>query len=503
LRAQAAHLAAPISALINRCIADGQYPSIWKRARIAAIPMIIGSANPFDYRPVSVLPLLSKIFEHWLLLLLEPFLKTHFSQFGFKKGSSTEDAIGHLQHLVAQGLQSCPRSGKVIIASLDVTRAFDQVPHQSLLTVLQQRGVPFILLRLLKSYLAGREYFIRIGQASSDMVPVLSGVPQGGILAPFLFNVYVDSICSQDFSTGTSVILYADDLLLIIAIPDLAAELSFHEDLNLIYQAYQNLFLTLNGAKSKFLICSISPRPATISQVPSINGVPLVQVSELKYLGVVFDRRLAFDVHNQLVSLRAKRCIGVLFSSVGKWAGPIVFSRLYKSKILPILMYSIPLAAPRFSKDWTGLEKVHRFALRLIANDYTSSYRQLLIRLHFKPVVQMYYERGLLLMYKYIHGFRRLTYLLSVTLSNLRHRLRNRNSHSFCVIVPNFKSVACDVMPVYRLFKLWNGMCLDGFTIDRYITADMPIFRRFCRRHDLFLSAAMSNSDFLPSFSRL
>ncbi len=311
--------------------------------------------------------------------------------------------------------------------------------------------------------------------------------------------MWIVGICSLNFSNGTSVLLYADDLLLIKAIPDVNSELIFQQDLDLVYHAYKDLLLNLNGSKSKFLIVSVSPRPATISVVPSLDGVPLIQVPELKYLGVLLDRKFSFDAHNSQVALHAKHCIGVLFASVGKWAGPVVFSYLYKTTILPILMYSLPLAAPRFNKDWHSLEKVHHYALRLITNNYCVSYVELLRQTKFVSIIQLYFQRGICLMYKCNSGTRRLASLFQRFVPSSQCSLRSRFAHSFPVTIPTFRSVACECMPLYRLFSLWNAISLDGFDLDAIISGSFPIFKTFSRRHDLFVSVQSRKPTILPS----
>ncbi len=93
--------------------------------------------------------------------------------------------------------------------------------------------------------------------------------------------------------------------------------------------------------------------------------------------------------------------------------------------------------------------------------------------------------------------------LLSVTVPNRRYRLRQRNNHSFCVCIQKFKSVACDLMPIYRLFHLWNSMSLDGCNVDHFVISELHIFNVFRHRLDLFISSATSISEFLPSSARL
>ncbi len=169
---------------------------------------------PTQFRPISILPIISKVAEAWFLHLLLPYLSTSPWQFAFKKGCSTDDAIATATHLIASGWNSCSNAAKVAVISLDLKAAFDKVPHFSLLSVLQRRGCPDHLLRLLRSYLLGRTQVVRVGNSLSEAVNCQSGIAQGSLLGPYLFNAYVDTILQTPVSTGTRVLLYADDCMI-------------------------------------------------------------------------------------------------------------------------------------------------------------------------------------------------------------------------------------------------------------------------------------------------
>ncbi len=147
----------PLVALINRCLVDHCFPSIWKENRITPIPKQHGTADPTEFRPISIAPIFSKLAESWLLQCLRPYLSSSSLQFAFKRGSSVEDAIATIQSKVADGFNTCfPGPTRVALISLDISKAFDQVSHRLLLHSLQNRGAPGSLLGLLKSYLSGR-----------------------------------------------------------------------------------------------------------------------------------------------------------------------------------------------------------------------------------------------------------------------------------------------------------------------------------------------------------
>ncbi len=513
LKKMASSIAPPLTALINRAIAEGVCPIEWKRARLAPIAKVPNSTNPAEYRPVSILVNMSKPYERWFLHCLLPFIAVHNHQFAYWPGRSTEDAIALLQHFVSAGFQQCVNVSKptrVALVSLDVYRAFDQVPHQALLTELQRRNVPEPLLRLFRSYLQGRTLCVRVGQSVSDPTPVQSGVPQGSVLGGYAFVAYVDSIFQLPLSASSNILMFADDLILVKPIPTPEAELELCRDIETIDRGFQDLFLELTLAKSRYLICSLAPAvPADLMHAPSIRGTELARASSLKYLGCIIDRRMAFDENAKAVSTKAKRVLGVLHRSVGQFAGQQRFRALYVAKILPILTYAINVTFPRYQKDWTLLEKVNRYACRLITNDFVSSYPDLLAKLRFTSVSRITLKRGLRLLYRYVFGMRLLPGVLeraenATGTGTVRRSRRLAQDHEYSLVVPNsgVTARAGQLVPLYKLLQFWNVLAAaPDFSPD--VFADIGPFTAYVKQRSVFEFVSRRFTSTFPDISRL
>ncbi len=511
LKGIAGSIAPALAALINRAIVDGICPAEWKQARIAPIAKIPNSINPSEYRPVSILANMSKPYERWFLHCLRPYIEVHDHQFAYWPGRSTEDAIALLQHLVSEGFQQCvniSKLTKVVLISLDVWRAFDQVPHQALLTELQRRNVPDPLLRLFKSYLHGRTQSVKVGQSVSQPVPVESGVPQGSVLGGYAFVAYVDSIFWLQLSHGANILMFADDLVLVKPIPTLETEEELCKDIQIIDHGFNDLFLSLTPAKCHYLICSLAPSaPTDLMHVPSIRGINLTRVDSLKYLGSIIDRRMAFDANAKSVAIKAKRTLGVLYRSVGQFAGQERFRRLYVAKILPILTYAINVTFPRFQKDWTALEKVNRYACRLILNDYTSSYQDLLTKTRLTSITRITFKRGLRLLYKYMFGGRRLANVLvraQNEIGSVRRSHRLAQDHQYALVVPNSGITARvgEMVPLYKLINFWNALSAAP-AFSPTIFTELGSFTAYIKQYSVFEFISRRFDNFFSDISQL
>ncbi|MCP3668464.1 MAG: hypothetical protein GY696_39270 [Gammaproteobacteria bacterium] len=136
----AVEIAPALAAIMNKCLYEGTFPSCWKQARITPIPKVPGTNLVNEYRPISVLPVISKIAEQWFKKLLSPYIMENVdsNQFAYTTGRSTEDALNLLQYYVTCGFSACPNTTKVAIVSFDVCKAFDQVQKNTVGTVDQQ-----------------------------------------------------------------------------------------------------------------------------------------------------------------------------------------------------------------------------------------------------------------------------------------------------------------------------------------------------------------------------
>ncbi len=471
LRSLAVPLAPVITALINRCMLEGNFPRVWKRARITPIPKVAGTQLVSEFRPITILPLHSKLAEKWLLVLLEGYLETNNNQFGFKKQSGTEDAIAFAQFSVEKALSSCAGPKKAAVISLDICKAFDRCPFGLLLRKLQERSVPLPVLRLLCSYFKDRVQVVRCGRVMSTEYHVQSGIGQGSLLGPSLFNAFIDGVFSLQWHSQLTIIGYADDVLLTAPLGTAADRANLQMDLDLISNHYKSLGLELNAKKSSVLLVAISPNVNFDGIFFTIDCHPLPIVSSLHYLGVLFSQTLTFDLHIEQTANRAKRIVGALFAAC-KGLDSDSMRFIYLAKILPVLLYALPVSCPSSRRGWYILERVHRFACRLLTNDYSSSYPILLQRLKFESIQHICMKRQLCLCYKYVHKMRNFPVDLGAagTSRSVVYNLRRRG-YSKQIELPT--SVRLAALPVFIAFKVWNSFDIDANSV----LLDFPNFR--------------------------
>ncbi len=502
LKGALADICRPLHCLINRCFLEGHFPADWKLAKIAPIPKVHDSMALCDFRPISILPVLSKLAEHWLLACILPWLQPSDRQFAFWHGRSTEDAVAYIQCCISRGFETCiseKMPAKVAVVSFDIKRAFDQVCHKTLLQILEERGVPVPLLRLVHSYLCERKMVVSANGAMSPTTDCLSGVPQGSILGGFLFNVYIDGVFGLDLSSGADSIGFADDLVLIKPLLSPACEAELQSDISIVVSFYKNLLLSIQPLKCSALLCSISPRPASFTNLLLVDGTPIPFVSCLKYLGVLFDRKLNFSLNAEAAALSGRKILGSLRRLLFPLLGKRAFNNLYLAKIVPILTYCISVAAPNIKSAFLSLEKVHRLAARFITNDWSSSCCSLLSRLKWKPISRLCFERRSLLCFKYVHSIRHHPPSLVKFVEPSTRQMQLRSCpHKFDLAIPHSKRAAVDQIPIWNCFHSWNALPQQIKSC-----ASFPTFKAAIRNFANFSSTQAKIPDRLLLFDNL
>ncbi|OON91327.1 MAG: hypothetical protein ATN33_01430 [Epulopiscium sp. Nele67-Bin001] len=294
-------LADPIAHLVNLSIKQGMVPSSRKIARVTPIFKAGDKTEPDNYRPISILPIISKVAEKWVTTKLTEHLNNgyatlHPMQFGFRKFHSTETAtcyfLENLKSLLDQG-------GFVAAVFLDLKRAFDTINHDLLIAKLSHFNFSSNALCWMKSYLTDRKQAVQIGDSLSTYLTCSTGVPQGSILGPVLFSLYVNNL--PDVCRNIKMQLYADDTVLYChanSIQESAAILS--GAMVPVSHWLENCCLHLNIKKT---VCMYFSRQSTEGQLPSVivGGERLDVVDHFKYLGVNFDSNLNFKQHVKTV----------------------------------------------------------------------------------------------------------------------------------------------------------------------------------------------------------
>ena len=243
--------------LFNCSLSTGCFPSEWKTSNITPVFKSGDKGLVSNYRPISLLSIPSKILERIVhQRLLHHLLSNSIispRQFGFRPGSSTQEALLTATHDWQSNLDRGLSSAALF---LDMSKAFDKVPHRSLLRSLTTVGVTGPLLKWFESYLSDHSQRVVLSGHTSSPAPVKSGVPQGSILGPLLFLVYVNSLASLKLSPGTSIILYADDILLYRSISSSSDNPTLQHDVDLVSSWIKSSGLAINPTKSTLLIIS-------------------------------------------------------------------------------------------------------------------------------------------------------------------------------------------------------------------------------------------------------
>ena len=356
----------PLTCLLNECLRAGKFPESFKIARVTPIFKKGDETNCSNYRPISCLPVFSKIFERLVVNQLLKFSDENKilseNQFGFRKKISTSDALTHFTEYVYQGLDN---RKFILSVLLDLTKAFDTVDVPILLTKLEFYGVRDGALRWFKNYLFNRKQFVCINGINSKIRQIHSGVPQGSILGPILFLFYINDLPKAIYNSR--ITLFADDSTLSFCDRDQSSLVS-HANSQLV-NAYEWCLankLTLNKDKTEiFLVTNKSFH----SNTPiNLGGQNLNFKSNCKFLGVVLDDGLTFKNHITSVIDKISKLTGLLYR-IRHLLNLDTKLNFYYSLMYPFLSYNILVWGGACHSHLDGLVKIQKRIIRLILNE--------------------------------------------------------------------------------------------------------------------------------------
>ena len=296
--------------LYNACLMQGTFPNIFKIAKV--IPLFKGGDrdNVNNYRPISLLPALAKLFEKLISLRILDYLDQHDvlspHQFGFRKKFGTEYAITDMVEKLLSNMDSKWHTCSIF---LDLAKAFDSVSHDILLKKLHKNGIRDEALLLLTSYLDSRIQFTALNQTLSTNIFIKYGVPQGSILGPLLFLLYINDLPE---ASAFYIKLFADDTFLCLQNSDLSKlEIDVNVELRKVCEWLASNKLTLNVSKSKYMITSANRRITPNLNI-YINEELMEECDSYKYLGVMIDKNLTWKEHIQYVCKKVSKSCGYL-----------------------------------------------------------------------------------------------------------------------------------------------------------------------------------------------
>lgn len=326
---------------------------------------------PQNYRPISLLTALSKLFERIILTRLNHHLNTHNilrnEQFGFRQSHSTSHQLLRITDSIIDGFNRNQVTGVVF---LDISQAFDKVWHEGLIHKLMQYNFPPYLIHIIKSYLTNRTFEVHLQGAISSVRSIEAGVPQGSVLGPTLFNIYINDMPSIP---RIEIALYADDTALIAkSMRGFQACNYLQNALDILEEWYSDWRIKINVSKSSGTIFTRKSKLHSTSIPISLfdENIPWSKTS--KYLGVTMDHRLTWAPHITELSKKCNQRIALLKPLIGKsnHIDTSVGILLYKTLILPIMTYAGPVwAGTAKTTNINKLEIIQNKTIRRITKD--------------------------------------------------------------------------------------------------------------------------------------
>ena len=293
-----------------------------------------------NYRPISIFPLFSKILEkimqERLIKYLSKYNIIYEHQYGFQKNKSTSLAIMDLYSKLVDSFEKKQYSGGVF---LDFAKAFDTVDHKILIKKLEHYGFRGVVNQWYKSYLSNRYQRIKIGNTLSDECKIEYGVPQGSVLGPILFLLYINHI--QYSSEILKFHLFADDTSTIYSHNDLKnIEETYNNELKNVSEWLRANKLSLNVLKSKLVIFHSKYKKINQNIKIEIDKTAIKETNYAKYLGVLLDKNLTWNEHIQSINLKISKGNGILYRIRDFVTKPILRT-LYYAFIQPYIDYGL------------------------------------------------------------------------------------------------------------------------------------------------------------------
>uniref|UniRef100_A0A3B3C2G3 Reverse transcriptase domain-containing protein n=1 Tax=Oryzias melastigma TaxID=30732 RepID=A0A3B3C2G3_ORYME len=365
----------PVTYICNLSIQTGVFPEGMKRAKVIPIYKSDDQCDLKNYRPISLLSQFAKILEKLFHKRLYNYLENHNilceQQYGFRPNRTTTLALIDLVENISNAIDN---KQYAIGVFLDLTKAFDTINHHLLLRKLYCYGIRGVAFSWIKSYIENRQQYVHINGVDSELQIVTCGVPQGSVLSPLLFIIYINDICLV--SKVLHLILFADDTNIIHCGNDLETLVKEVEnELELLKSWFDSNKLTLNLKKTKFIV--FTNRQTNVSKDLIIHNTAIEQVSQIKFLGVIIQNKLSWKNHIEFIKTKLCKSLAII-SKVKECLNKQTLYILYSSLILPYMTYSVEVwgnTYPTYTNKITVIQKramriVNKASYRAHTNDF-------------------------------------------------------------------------------------------------------------------------------------
>lgn len=399
-------ISGPLCDLFNKSLMSGIFPDDWKCARVIPLFKQGESLDLNNYRPISVISVVAKVFERIVYDQLYNFLSNEGiiskQQSGFRSLHSTVSALLEATDSWAFNID---RGYVNAVVFLDLKKAFDTVDHEILLTKMNQYGIQGKSLDWFKSYLTNRTQRCSVNGCLSDFTTLKCGVPQGTILGPLLFLIYINDLPNcLSFSVPR---MYADDTHITYAGSDLhLIQSSISHDLEKLSKWLVSNKLTLNATKTEFMLIGSRQRLSTLSDTLelSIDNVPIEKVSSVKSLGIYVDENLTWYLHVDKLCKKIASAIGAI-KRVKPFLPQSTLISIYNSLVQPHFDYC-SLVWGNCGKTLSNkLQKLQNRAARVItSSSYDADVNSLFHKLSWKDLNSQRQIQKALMVFKSLNG---------------------------------------------------------------------------------------------------
>ena len=372
-------LISPLVHIINQSLSTGVVPDELKKAKV--IPIFKNSGSDMvmkNYRPVSLLPVFSKILERIVYNRLFNYLVKHSilhpSQYGFQINLSTELAILEVQDRILNILDS----GDCCVGIfMDLSKAFDTLDHDILLSKLRNYGVRGVALDWFRNYLSNRTQYVSINGTDSGLLPIECGVPQGSILGPLLFLVYINDLPN---ACNATTILFADDTNAIYVGKSYTQLINLiNSDLLNISNWFKRNKMALNESKTKFIIFHKKHNKPPDNFPITLNGVNLERVHTTKFLGVLINENLDWSAHANHVCNKISRSTAIL-AKLKHYLPKYVLLTIYTSLCISHISYALTVWGGSPKNVMNRLRVLQKKGIRHVCNAKYNSHTEPLFR---------------------------------------------------------------------------------------------------------------------------
>jgi hypothetical protein len=449
-------LAAPLASIFNVSMGTGQIPDEWSKATVIPIFKNKGNAaSPENYRPISLTNVACKIME----TLIRQRLFVHLvqnnllsnCQHGFFNGRST---VTQLLECMNDWTSSIENHEYIDVAYLDIAKAFDTVSHEKLLYKINKLGIRGSLLSWFKSFLSNRTQTVSVNNVLSDLSRISSGVPQGSVIGPLLFLLYIDDVTSV--VKHSSIKLFADDTKLYVKGHRNEVNTLLIEDLSEIFQWFDTWQLNVAFQKCVILPIRGCRRDAVVPKYV-INGTEIPSADNVRDLGyfVSGDLKPAFHI-SQIV--RPAHSVACMINKAFVNTDSDFRVKLFNTFVRPKLEYASVIWNPYFKKDVNSVERIQRRYTKRMVGMWNLSYSTRLSRLN---MISLEHRRLLLdlhLLYKIVYKKCSISFDSLFKFVEHGHATRGHNKKLECT---RAKELCRKHFFSLRIVKAWNNLSSD------------------------------------------